>query len=326
MSDDHRLFQSIRISDTRTVGVKGDFYVEYQVTYDGLFEVIERIVSQEKTVSCLVRQEVSVWRRFSEFLSLHQTLDGNHALRSWIRNVENPVRLKTVTSLFGSKLNRNVTTQRRMFLVRYLNRLADIPVVANSPQFRTFMGYETHTSGSRGNLTSRSSALKSMISSRLDKVITDGIRGAVSIIRTVIPIESYQDGYLARFSSPSAGPRIETQFGDELQLSSSLHSDAGNKLTKLTADHVTYGRETSQISANYILEAMATEVQSIPNETPVRDANQALSERETRDGCNSRSSDLLVELFELIRSEGKTAHESVPVFLLKGLLGDFFET
>lgn len=320
---DQRLFVGIRVADTKISGVKGDYYVEYRVTYDGLFEMVETVASSKTTVSCLVRQEVSVWRRFSEFITLHQQLEGSLMLRPFLKKIDNPVRLKTVTSIFGSKLSRNVTIQRSMFLVRYMNKLADIPMIANSPPFRLFLAYDSDAGGKVSKLaSSKSSVFRSLVPTRLDKVITDGIRGAVTIIKNVIPIESYQDGYFAFFSSPSVRGEIETRFGTALPLSGLMTPEVIDRLIHMSGDPSSYSRQDSHLSTNHSIHSPCdnSEVQSI------RRDQKSLVSRDTVAQSGCRSVDMLLQLFELIRSEGQTASGSVPLYILKSLLGDFLES
>lgn len=320
---DQRLFQGIRVADTKISGVKGDYYVEYRVTYDGLFEMLETVASSKTAVSCLVRQEVSVWRRFSEFIALHQKLEGNLMLRPFLKRIDNPIKLKTVTSIFGSKLSRNVTIQRSMFLVRYMNKLADIPIIANSPPFRLFLAYDSDATG-KGNktATSTSSVLRSLVPNRLDKVITDGIRGAVTIIKNVIPIESYQDGYFAFFSSPSVRGKIDTRFGTALQLSGLMNPEVFDRLIHTSSDSASYSRQDSHLSTSHLIPSPCDTPQVQSNK---RDQISPVSpDQEAQSDC--RSVDILLQLFEVIRSEGKTANGSVPLYILKSLLGDFLES
>ena len=320
---DQRLFHGIRVSDTKISGVKGDYYVEYRVTYDGLFEMLESVASSKTTVSCLVRQEVSVWRRFSEFVALHQELDGNQILRPFLKRIENPIRLKTVTSIFGSKLARHITIQRRMFLVRYLSKLAEIPLISNSPPFRLFLAYDSDVSGKADKSgSSKTSVLKSLVPARLDRVITEGIRGAVTIIRNVIPIESYQDGYFTFFSSQSERAKIDTRFGNDLLISSLLSPQSTETIVRVSSDSSPYFRQESHLSTNFSMNAAGDNLKVQSNN---KDQNN-IQHHCMRGASDCKTSEVLFELFELIRSEGKTANHSVPLYILKSLFGDFLET
>lgn len=207
------------------MGHRSDHYIAYKIVYDGLFEVLETIPSTRSTASCLVRQESFVWKRFSEFLTLHQKLEANPQLRLIIRSIEGPSKMKTVTSMLGSKVGRTVTEQRVKFLVMYLRQLISIMPVCNSLEMRNFLEYDI----SRPETRSSSLMSSLLLPLRLDKVITDGIKGAVSVIKNVLPLDSVQDGYFNIFASHPIRPEIKTRFGGEPILTDCLLSFQNSK-------------------------------------------------------------------------------------------------
>lgn len=225
VAEDNRLFSNIKITETRIMGHRSDHYIAYKIVYDGLFEVLETIPSTRSTASCLVRQESFVWKRFSEFLTLHQKLEANPQLRLIIRSMEGPSKMKTVTSMLGSKVGRTVTEQRVKFLVMYLRQLISITPVCNSLEMRNFLEYDI----TRPEPPSSSLMSSLLLPLRLDKVITDGIKGAVSVIKNVLPLDSVQDGYFNIFASHSIRPEIKTRFGGESILTDCLLSFQNSK-------------------------------------------------------------------------------------------------
>ena len=336
---DQRLFADIRVADTRISGSKGDFFVEYRIAYQGLFEMIESVASSQHPVSCLVRQEVNVWRRFSEFVSLHQRLEGDAMLRPFLKGIENPVKLRTVSSLFGSKLSRNVTIQRSVFLVRYLNRLAIQPMVANSVPFRRFLAYDADSvsrsagaNGSSRSLTGKS-ILRSLFPASLDKAIAEGIKGAVNVIKNVLPGDSYQEGYFTFLSTHTTKAVILTCFGGDIPPTVRMTPQEIEKLLsqqKESSD--AYSRTSSCVSGVVVVPPTPvcdSEVQrqNLPVKSDQMKATPlaVIPTHEEPRATRARSVDLLLELLELLRTEGKSS-VSPTLFLVRSLLGDFLET
>ena len=143
-------------------------------------------------MSCLVRKQVTVYRRFSEFLLLHSKLNQNRNLKHFLRNIRDPSRLKSY-SMFKSKVGKSLTDLRKSFLTEYLNGLASIDLLENSNEFREFLSYEAGD----GPVNFVSGIVKDISSLivplRIDKVIVGGFKGAVSLIKTVFPIEPLTD-------------------------------------------------------------------------------------------------------------------------------------
>lgn len=222
--DEYKLFDNIRILETRIMGSKGDHYISYRIVYDGLFEVVEIVASSKKTASCLMHQEVFVWKRFSEFISFHQKLESNPMLRPHIKKLENPSKMKTVHSIIGgaSKLGAAVTSQRVRFLLKYLKTIINLPIVCSSLELRAFLDYDS-TGQTKPGPSTTSGPLTTL---RLERLVSQGVREAVNLLKNVFPIDSYQEGGLATlFSSGSSSnvrQKIDTLYGAESLLTDCL--------------------------------------------------------------------------------------------------------
>ena len=211
-STDLKLISNVRIGDAREITRKGDNFVVYKIVYDGLFEEIESNVNSFKPVSSsIVRKEVVVWHRFSAFVDLHKQLSEDRKMKMYLEKIRSPSKLKTV---FESKLEKSITQMRCKFLTEYLNKLCNISVICNSRSFRTFMGYgqDCDEGGNRLPMDASSSQL----GARLEKMVSGGFKNVVSAMKKVIPSETYQEGLLASFLSPSVSRRImvPTMIGD----------------------------------------------------------------------------------------------------------------
>lgn len=183
-----QLFANIRIPEAHEAGTRGDKFIVYTVVYDGLFEQVETAGINKAAVSCLVRKQVTIYRRFSEFLLLHSKLAQNRTFKSLLRNIRDPFKLKSY-SVFKSKVGKSLTDLRKSFLALYLNELASIDLLENSQEFREFLSYEA-TDGPVNFVSGIVKDISSLIVPlRIDKVIVGGFKGAVSLIKTVFPIE-----------------------------------------------------------------------------------------------------------------------------------------
>lgn len=223
--EEEHLFSNIRIPETRIMGPKGDHYISYRIVYDALFQVLETVASSKQTASCLVRQEISVSKRFSDFVSFHQKLESNPLLRPYVKSLENPSKMKTVSSMMGgaSKLGRTVTSQRVSFLLRYLKVVIRLPVVSSSVELRSFLHYDHEAEDTAAG---QSVALTSLTTLRFDRILSQGVREAVNLLKNVFPTDSYQEGGLATLFSGSnplnQRQKIDTLYGAESLLTDSL--------------------------------------------------------------------------------------------------------
>lgn len=219
---DLKLISNIRIEDTKKATAKGGSHIIYKIVYDGLFEEIEANINSFKPVcSCIVRKEVVVWHRFSDFVTLHEQLESDRKMRLYLKNIRSPSRLKTV-AIFESKLEKSITQMRANFLTKYLNSLASIQVICNSRDFRAFMEYgHDEDDINRRSLLEASSPELTL---KLEKMVTGGIKNVVSAVKKVLPTETYQEGLLALLSPGPTRNVVPVITGDFTALDDSLRS------------------------------------------------------------------------------------------------------
>lgn len=323
VNEEDRLFSNIRIPETRiTRGPNGDHYVSYRVVYDALFEVEESIASSKQTTaSCLIRKEVFVWRRFSEFVTLHHRLESNPVTsQAAITGLENPSKMKTLHSMLGvSKLSRTITGQRVRFLQRYLRNLIRLPGVCNSPEVRSFLDYDSPDTDSK---------VKSVVTERsllplgLDRLVSQGLREAVNVIKNVFPIDSYQEGGLATLfsssitSSTNSRQRVDTVYGAEAILTDSL-------LSFKTSQHFhdLLGRSLSDFPAS-LSPSTPDSAYFLQSYLPLMPQPEERSE-----GSSATSRSLSESLFSLMDCLTKQSLElSLPSFCIREFSQEFLDS
>ncbi|XP_070543510.1 sorting nexin-2-like [Ptychodera flava] len=114
---------------------------EPQKKGDGIKAFVAYKVTTRTTIPIFKRPEFSVWRRFSDFLGLHEKLNGKHTHGGVIVP---PAPEKSVIGMTQVKVSKEEASidfieKRRASLERYLNRTAAHPTLQQDPDFRDFL-------------------------------------------------------------------------------------------------------------------------------------------------------------------------------------------
>lgn len=227
---DSRLFMNIEVRETEEVGTRGDKYIVYCIRYDGLTEDVGPDNDDKSSASRLSRKDVLVKRRFREFVNLQNRLEENEVLKKYLRRIKRPSRLRvTPNTLFGSRLEKDTIAHRKVFLEEFLTDLCNRDPIAKSQELQSFLAFGTDT-----RLAFVKKPTNFVPNLRLDKVLYEGFKEAVNLIKTALPIEIYQEGQFT-FPKGVMGIRkglgdIKTKVGDTMVVEDYLNQWQGAQL------------------------------------------------------------------------------------------------
>lgn len=219
-----RPIDNIDIYATEEVKSDNSCYVQYCISYDGLYNrhpssssniliespdvpVIDKrsghytrtLDSSEPRASITsiascrktYRKRMTIKRRFREFVLLQLRLEENPKIRPYMKNIPKPTKLKAATQNIFSlpgitniKLDQSTIKLRQRFLERFLTAINNSPFIANSYEFKEFFDYSFNPSPSSAPRN------KSFILQvNLNKVFVDSVRSAFSLLRSSLPGE-----------------------------------------------------------------------------------------------------------------------------------------
>lgn len=148
---------------------------------DGIKAYMAYRVATRTTMPVFKKPEFAVWRRFSDFLGLHEKLVQKHAHQG---RIVPPAPEKSIVGMTQVKVSKDdagsaeFVERRRASLERYLNRTACHPMLRQDPYFRDFLEQEelpraTSTSAVSGagvmRLFSKVTDTVSKITSKMDE-------------------------------------------------------------------------------------------------------------------------------------------------------------
>lgn len=143
-------FQSLggAMSNEESADYVGDYDITITVgnpekVGDGINAFMIYPVTSKTSIPTFKEPEVTVRRRFSDFLKLHEHLEGKHIIRG---RIVPPPPEKSVQTLTKVKMTKQEASgenefflKRRFALERYLNRIARHPVLIQDTNFRQFL-------------------------------------------------------------------------------------------------------------------------------------------------------------------------------------------
>ena len=233
---DSKIISNLVISQTKeTKELFGAPYILYLIEYDGLFRhEIDFPHDEDTSVQkfCLVRKTVSVYRRFSEFISLQKVLERNKAFKRLMKGLKKPTAIQITTqNLFAfagsanTPLDASTIEFRRMYLQNFLQQLCCRKAILESPEFQQFLGY-----GSDGSIAFVNKADK-ILFLNIDKMFVRGVKGAISLMKTALPVEA-QVGKIDPHYSQRPIPETErlTIRSIETKVDSDSHLHLENKI------------------------------------------------------------------------------------------------
>lgn len=191
---DSKIISNLVISETKeTKELFGAPYILYLIRYDGLFkqEVDFPDTEDSDQKFCLVRKTVSVYRRFSEFISLQKALERNNTFKRLMKGVKKPTAIQITTqNLFvfagtsNTPLDASTVEFRRIYLQNFLQQLCNRKAILESPELHQFLAY-----GSDGSITFVNKSSDKILLN-IDKMLFRGVKGAISIMKSALPVEA----------------------------------------------------------------------------------------------------------------------------------------
>ncbi|RWS15639.1 sorting nexin-19-like protein, partial [Dinothrombium tinctorium] len=226
-----KIFTNISIPRTEEVRVNHEHFVVYWIQYDALFEEIhgkEQLKNENETVSStLVKKQMHVKRRFREFLILQSRLEENSRLRSYLKDMRKPTKLKRETqnllniALGNFKLDDATLEYRRRYLENYLTELVNCDAIANSLELHQFLGYSLDCR----NAYERAKPI--LMPVHLDKMLTRSIKGAMNLIKVALPVEPQEGTFASQTIEPFARKvthhAVKLDYSDNLKLERYFH-------------------------------------------------------------------------------------------------------
>lgn len=169
------LFSDVRISDTVQQSEAGFLpYTLYCIQYSGVFHDTGK--SSEKPY--FIKQEVSIKRRFREFLALQSRLEDNPNLKNYLKGIKGPS--KWLALPFSNMDKKNIA-ERKSFLENYLKELCNQGPIAQSSELQEFLAY-----GGDATVAFVKKAADINVP-RIDKIFVRGVKGAIDMFRTALP-------------------------------------------------------------------------------------------------------------------------------------------
>ncbi len=182
-----KLFTNLQIPRTQEIKdtTNGVPYVLYCIEYDALFQENDESLSL-LNLNPFVRQTVTVHRRFSEFITLQKLLEKHKTIKKQMEAIKKPssIQLTTQNLLMLSKLDSSTIEFRRIFLQNFLKELCNRQSIARLPEVQKFLAY-----GSDARIAFVNSKSQNILPLNIDKVFYKGIKGAISLIKTTLPVE-----------------------------------------------------------------------------------------------------------------------------------------
>ena len=190
---DEKVVSNLSITKTKEINESyNSSYILYIIEYDGLFQqtvVPKTDINCEQQI-CLFKRRVSVFRRFSEFIALQKVLERNKSFKRLMKGIKKPssiqITAQNLLAFAGSahtRLDSSTVEFRRIYLQNYLKQLSNLRPIAESSQFQQFLAY-----GSDGSIAFVGPIHS--LSSNIDKVLYNGVRGAIRIMKTALPVEA----------------------------------------------------------------------------------------------------------------------------------------
>ncbi|XP_015913346.1 sorting nexin-19 isoform X2 [Parasteatoda tepidariorum] len=169
------LFTDIKITDTIQQNEDGIVpYTLYCIEYTGIFHDTRSVLGSPQFVT----QNVSIKRRFSEFVALQSRLEENPVLKIFLKGIKGPSKW---TTLPFSNLDKRYIAERKVFLENYLKALCDIAPIAQSSELQEFLAYG---GDARISFVRRTGDISVP---RIDKFFVRGVRGAIDMFKTALP-------------------------------------------------------------------------------------------------------------------------------------------
>lgn len=153
----------INVSDPHKIGEGMGSYMVYTVT-------------TKTTLPYFRRQSLSVNRRFSDFLGLHEKITEKHSHHGRIvppppsKSVVGTAKLKFSKTDEQQLSGSEFLEKRRSALERYLQRNAEHPIICADPDFREFLELETELPRSTSTSTLSGAGMKRMFSFVSDNI------------------------------------------------------------------------------------------------------------------------------------------------------------
>lgn len=235
-------------------------------------------------------------RRFNEFLNLQTALNKLGKYDMVLRGIKGPSRW-LANPFINDKKN---VMHRVIYLQNYLRQLSAIPDVVRTPQFQTFTGvYGDPNHFFTGGVNSSHNPL------RIDRMLAEGVRGALDLFKTALPTESPRDSVDGNVFSGAPPPSwLESPVHSNIELKYDV--DAGN-------------RKLRQAIFNYIDNfdlASSPEFSPVHSQTPLPSSKP--ESEEMRDFLDTES--LRQAFNSSARSGYQGSHSTNPNPLTKALL------
>jgi len=187
-----KLFTNLHIPRTQDIKdtINGGSYVLYCIEYDAIkeihFQEIDQSFSPSNPNPFLVRKTFTVYRRFSEFITLQKLLEKRKNVKKQMKAIKNPssIQLTAQNLLMFSKLDSSTIEFRRIFLQNFLKELCNRESIARLPEMQQFLAY-----GSDAQIAFVNSKSQNILPLNINKVFYKGIKGAISLIKTTLPVE-----------------------------------------------------------------------------------------------------------------------------------------
>lgn len=164
-----------------TIPLEPDYYITIKI-YDVIKSDYVKYAIETRTNLPYFRSEKSnVERRFSDFLGLREKLSQKFLVEGYIIP---PAPDKNVMATFQAKMTKEESTtsndefleRRKCALERFLNRIAQHPVLRTDPDFRDFLELQTELPRSTSTSALSKEGVKRLIGSLTDSVAKMGYR------------------------------------------------------------------------------------------------------------------------------------------------------
>lgn len=176
------LFSDVKILETEKQEEPGrGSYILYCIQYNALFAHN----NEENNKSQLMKHNMSVKRRFREFLALQGRLEENSKLKKYMKKIKGPN--KWLGSLLFP-MDKKTVEERRQFLEKYLQELCSCKAIAASSELQEFLAYQGDASIAYVRRTAENVGVP-----RIDKMLFKGVMGAIDLIKTALPATVQDD-------------------------------------------------------------------------------------------------------------------------------------
>uniref|UniRef100_A0A0P4WIV1 PX domain-containing protein n=1 Tax=Scylla olivacea TaxID=85551 RepID=A0A0P4WIV1_SCYOL len=297
---DGRVFLSVCVPSTEVhTEPGGTQYTLYTIQYDAIYLCETPTITEEGgeegssdpppvSEPRMVLQTNCVKRRFREFHTLHDALEGDTKLRAAMKGVKGPNKW---LNLPFSKLDSATIATRKQFLEKYLQSVIQRPEVNISTPVKEFLAY-----GSDASVSFVKKPLELHVP-RLDKLLAKTVSGVFHSLKTALP--SFESSDSQSGSSEGAGSNsggLGSGSGGDVMLRSRSGGGILSERNKLAAFlssgtkgeyelklDITAEEEDCQIEASLIMEVSGAHhdelVESAYEAKETRTETQFLSDR-----------------------------------------------